>query len=517
MANLLVALAMCSACLAAPLSAAEKDNAGSDATDESAGWFDLLELVDPERDAVAGAWRMKDGELEVGALPGARLALPWKPVDEYDFEISFTRKTGANSIALIFVCGGRQASLDVDGWGEHLAGIQNVAERTIRDNPTRVPDWSLTNGQTYTATLRVRKDRAQALVDGKELTIYRGDGSDLSLLDLWRLPDESAIGVAAWDGATTFHRVRVRPVSPAPAVTGKPGDRPATKTARTRPSTGKPARGQPDAPSADDIAALSDEFDDPATLRDWRRVFEDERSGADQLQQYDIGRAQRGWMTMIPHASTWYQDYRGVLAHKLIEGDFVATTQVRSTNRAGNGPPRSAYSLAGIMVRAPRDVTPQTWRPGGENYIFLSLGAASNPGQFAFEVKTTLNSRSDLSISAAPGPQAMIRVARIGAAFVLLRKEPNGPWIVHQRYRRPDMPPRLQVGFTVYTDYAFASRMQPAAHNTRVIRGGNPDLKASFDYMRYRRPQPPAALEGRNFADSQSVSDGELLSFLGDE
>jgi hypothetical protein len=205
-----------------------------------------------------------------------------------------------------------------------------------------------------------------------------------------------------------------------------------------------------------------------------------------------------------------------VLLYKLVEGDFVVTTHVRATNRDGNGPPRSVFSLAGIMVRTPREVTPQTWRPGGENYIFLSLGAAREPGRFAFEVKTTENSRSALEISPAPGPEALIQVARIGADFVLLRQEGNGPWTVHRRYRRPDMPRRLQVGFTVYTDFSTASQLPPLEHNTQVIAGGNPDLAAQFDYLHFRRPQVPDELRGRAVSDPRSVVDDQLLSFLGD-
>ncbi|MGE3407001.1 MAG: hypothetical protein AB7I37_09330 [Pirellulales bacterium] len=479
------------------------------AEEQDDDWIDLLKTVDAAKHTVAGEWQKSGQEITVQAAQGARLALSWKPTAAYDFEVEFTRRSGSNSISLIFVAGGQQASLDLDGWGEHLAGIQNIAGETMRQNATRVADFELTNGRKYTALLRVRTDQVQALVNGKELALHRGDGTDLSLLDLWKLPDTSVLGLGSWEGAATFHRVRVRPVADEPA-----------KVAKTSPGKPDNPGGKPSSPrstaQADDLARLSDEFDDPATLRNWRRVFEDEKSSADQLQQLDIHRSQRGWMTMTPHTSTWYQDYRGVLVYKMIEGDFVATTSLRATNRAANGAPRSTYSLAGIMVRTPRDVTPRTWRPGSENYIFLSLGAAREVGRFSFEVKTTVNSQSVLEVTPAPGAEASIQVARLGQDFVLLRKEPGRPWTVHQRYRRTDMPAQLQVGFTVYTDYASASRLPAQQHNTQVMRGGNPDLKAAFDYLRFARPQPPERLRGQSFADARSVSDADLLQFLGE-
>jgi len=198
-------------------------------------------------------------------------------------------------------------------------------------------------------------------------------------------------------------------------------------------------------------------------------------------------------------------------------GDFVVTTDVEVMNRSGKGPPRSQFSLAGIMVRTPRDVTPQSWKPGGENYIFLSLGAADWPNSYQFEVKTTRNSDSLLQISDGV-PRAMIQIARIGQHFITLKKPAGGTWTVHHRYHRPDMPKALQVGLTSYTDWASVQQYQndPVRHNRTVIRGGNPDLVAAFDFVRYHRPQVPTDLAGRNLSDPSAVPDNLLLRFLGD-
>jgi hypothetical protein len=53
-----------------------------------------------------------------------------------------------------------------------------------------------------------------------------------------------------------------------------------------------------------------------------------------------------------------------------------------------------------------------------------------------------------------------------------------------------------------------------------LITDGNPDLLAQFDFVRFRRPQIPAELAGRDFSapynpgNPATVSDAELLSFL---
>ena len=153
---------------------------------------------------------------------------------------------------------------------------------------------------------------------------------------------------------------------------------------------------------------------------------------------------------------------------------------------------------------------------GGENYVFLSLGSANAPGTYQFEVKTTVNSVSTLNISNASSGEAEIQVARIGNAFLMLRRElPAGSWTVHRRYARADMPANLQVGMTVYTDWTTSQTVPPQTHNGSVLTIGNPDLVAQFDYFRFARPNVPAALAGRDLTNPAQVTDGELLAYLG--
>ncbi len=266
---------------------------------------------------------------------------------------------------------------------------------------------------------------------------------------------------------------------------------------------------------ADDLAGLSDEFNDASTLAQWQRVYAVEGWPANQLEQQDINGTIPGKMRMMPFTSTWYNDYRGELTFKLVQGDFVVTTDVTATQRNGTGAPSSLYSLAGIMVRTPRQITPSTWQPGGENYVFLSLGAANTARAFQYEVKTTVNGISTIVVVPAPGNHAVIQVARLGAHVITLRNDGSG-WVVHRRYYRPDFAPLMQVGMTVYTDFPFCFNNYTAlAHNSTVIHGGNADLVGAFDYFRFRRPSVPASLTNANFSDPNAVSDAQLLSFLG--
>lgn len=280
--------------------------------------------------------------------------------------------------------------------------------------------------------------------------------------------------------------------------------------------------------AANDLGSLSDEFNDGGTLGNWSRVHLVEQWNADQLATWDIDTTQSGRMVMEPHTCSWFEDYRGPFAFKNVTGDFVVTSSITTTGRDGASVPSSAFSLAGVLVRFPRNVTPGTWSPGGENYVFLSIGRA-NAARWQFEVKTTVNSNSTLHITDALGNSALIQVARLGDYLIMLRQEPGQPWAVHRRYARGDFPDTMQVGLFAYTDWPKVSIFDPFVHNSTTLVPPlppgtdpdpgvpfDPDLIAGFDYTHYFRPTLPAHLVGLDLTSETLVPDAELLAFLGD-
>lgn len=215
-------------------------------------WIDLLPAIEPSKHRVEGMWTKTSEGLTTNAVTGSRILLPIKPVGEYDFKITFTRRTGRHSIGLFFVAGGKQAAYEVDAWDQHLAGIQMINGQPITSNPTRVTGQTLENGRKYTAEVRIRRDKIEAFLDDKLLTTHRTDGSDLSNPDLWRLPDQQSLGLGAWQAETIFHSVAVRRVSGEVALattatpTSRPLPTPGAKSSPTK-STSKSDNSSPKA------------------------------------------------------------------------------------------------------------------------------------------------------------------------------------------------------------------------------------------------------------------------------
>lgn len=291
------------------------------------------------------------------------------------------------------------------------------------------------------------------------------------------------------------------------------------------------------------VNSLSDEFSDPATLTDWLRINETEGWNADQLDEWDIGLTREGQMSLVPNTVTWFQDYRGPLVYKEVTGDFVITSRVEITDRDDVGgsdddnvPSNGAFSLGGVMIRTPREISsPADWSPGsmtddgtnnGENYVFLSIGhgAGESDNGFTLEVKTTRNSDSQLELTPI-GPDAntiVIQTARIGSSIITLYQLPGEDWQVHRRYTRGDMPDTLQVGLVSYTDYGKVSTYSPLYHNGNRLGPEfdpspgvpfNPDVSAGFDYARFAAPDVPVELVGVDLVNN--ATDQQLLDFLG--
>ena len=218
-----------------------------------AEWEAWLEKIDPQKEAVAGSWSRNSDGLKVNALSGARLALPAPAHEEYDLQVTFTRQRGQHSIGIVVPSQVGTTVFEVDAWGMHLAGFQNVDGQSIRENSTRKTGMALENNRKYTMTVEVRKNQLRGLLDGKEVSKLSLEGHQLTVPDLWAMPDSSRLGLLAWEAETLFHSIEYRPASGSPTVAKsskktapveksgtKKSTTPSPKTAKTSPATTTP-------------------------------------------------------------------------------------------------------------------------------------------------------------------------------------------------------------------------------------------------------------------------------------
>jgi len=63
-------------------------------------------------------------------------------------------------------------------------------------------------------SVQVRQNQIKTFLDCSLLNTLPTDGSNLSMLNNWSINAPENLGLGAYDSETTFHRVRIRPVTP---------------------------------------------------------------------------------------------------------------------------------------------------------------------------------------------------------------------------------------------------------------------------------------------------------------
>lgn len=237
--------------------------------------------------------------------------------------------------------------------------------------------------------------------------------------------------------------------------------------------------------AADDLAGLSTDFDDPATLSTWS-----EHAPEGFIPKWQAPRVDEGLLILEPKSSGWFEDNQAGHLYHPIAGDFIVTTRmaVRGTEAAL---PQTPFSLAGLFIRSPRPVSAASWTPGQENWLFFSIGTAAPAGEPHYEIKSTTNSLSTLKILPSGTGWVELRIARHGELFTLLHRPEGTPdWQVIDQMIRPDLPHVLNVGLTAYADYASVQPTYPnyQLYNTEGAAAENADLVATVDRITFRRP-----------------------------
>jgi hypothetical protein len=225
-----------------------------------------------------------------------------------------------------------------------------------------------------------------------------------------------------------------------------------------------------------DIAALDDEFDDPATLGCW--TFRSDVEGTTpQFTDVDIDASNTGHFTIVPTTCGWFNDFDGPFIYKEVTGDFMFEVSVAATSLDDpNVPPSLPFNSAGMMVRSPDT------GPGNEDHVLFSVGAQWN-ALLNSEGKNTVNSASQLTQTAGPN-RGRLRICRIGSTFYLARRlQGAAAFTLTHTYVRADMPATVQAGME-----ATAWNGHMGFPNFAL----DPDLVGTWDYVRFSSITDPA-------------------------
>jgi hypothetical protein len=181
------------------------------ATPSGGGALNLLALVNPQKDTVAGAWKSDGRALTSDAGACSRVMLPYEVPDEYDYRVDLSRVSGSGSIAIILTKGGREFVLET-AWPAGQTGFAYVDGLHIDANPTgtKVP---FTNGRRYSYVVQVRNSGLRLLVDGRPFIAWKTDYKNVTPHTGWALPNKNCVGFGSYASPTTFHAAELVEVS----------------------------------------------------------------------------------------------------------------------------------------------------------------------------------------------------------------------------------------------------------------------------------------------------------------
>ena len=182
---------------------------GSDAaTQPFEKTVNLLALLDPAKDAQAGAWKMAAGALASDDTRHARLAFPYEPPDEYDLCVEFVVAQKGANLAVLLTHRSTPFAFALGLQSGRFCRFESINNHVHAGNPTEVK-FDLRTDHKYILVLQVRNSGVKALVDGKLINEYKTDFKDLSRASTWKLPTSRTLGLGSSNGALVVYSADV--------------------------------------------------------------------------------------------------------------------------------------------------------------------------------------------------------------------------------------------------------------------------------------------------------------------
>lgn len=253
------------------------------------------------------------------------------------------------------------------------------------------------------------------------------------------------------------------------STTGGTGGSGAATSASSGGTAGSGGSGATGGATGNDLAGLSDEFDDAQTLSDWK-ILDKELGTTAPYDSLDINLTVPGKLTVVPTVSSWYQDLMATFVYKEVTGDFVVEVAAAAFKKGtANGAPTAVFNSAGLLLRDPASVV------GQQNWLMYNIGYQQD--FIGVEGKATVGSQSELHLIPTSGNfTGLLRLCRTGNTVHMLRRLPgDADWTETHTFPQSfpvtpafTLPATLQVGM-IDNAYQVA------------------DVRAEIDHIRFAR------------------------------
>jgi len=201
----------------------------------------LLEHVNPSRDATSGSWKVVQGQLASSTGYSSQgIRLPTQIKGDYQLEIQFTRVSGTGTVGIQIPVGDNTVSLIFSHMIKkspqaYMSGLYTIDGRSAVENGTGVKPGMLTNGRRYVVGISVAHSGDQAAigvtVNGKRFTQWRGKPSSLRPYSYFASSGgHGRVGMASYYSPLVIHSAMARLINGGEEATqtrasGEGGDR----------------------------------------------------------------------------------------------------------------------------------------------------------------------------------------------------------------------------------------------------------------------------------------------------
>ena len=177
--------------------------------------IDLLKLIDPSKDSVAGGWKLQEGQLVTTGRPFDRILIPYIPPEEYDVIVEAEREGGSNSLNLGLARGDTQFVVILDAVidGKFTSGLDLIDGQPLYKNETTTQGALFETGKRSRIVCSVRASRITVSVNGKVVIDWNADYTRLSLYKDWRVPRKDTLFIGTWTGVVRYHSLQLRSIS----------------------------------------------------------------------------------------------------------------------------------------------------------------------------------------------------------------------------------------------------------------------------------------------------------------
>ena len=185
----------------------------------SGQWVDALKLVQLPEDGLLGTWQLKNNVLSCEASRDATCRIPVVVRGNYEFECSFVRQKGTDTIVFAIPLENGFCAVVLSGWEGKASGLLALDGKPTLDlDPKKsgaaVKPGTLINGAVHQLRVSVRQAngnaKISATINGLSFISWQGAVSRLSPWPFFNFNRPEVLGVAAHQGIVDFRSFQLR-------------------------------------------------------------------------------------------------------------------------------------------------------------------------------------------------------------------------------------------------------------------------------------------------------------------